>query len=353
MKWPDHGGQPLQLQEMLQEKKRNLLDFSANINPLGPPDWVKEAAVEALDAMTVYPDPDYKTAAEAAAESENIPPQQVLITNGGAEAIYLAARLVTGGKVLLIEPSFKEYRLACAHYQITIDTVSYKNNHFPAADIAAKINEVDAVFICRPHNPTGTLSAKEEVEQLMHAAPDTYFFVDEAFIDFLPETEKLTSLLAENPKLVLLRSFTKMFAIPGLRSGCLLASEEIIQKLQSWQMPWSVNTISAALIPKMTADKKFVESTVAWLEEELHWIRSSLNTHRWSMSESRVNFYILRDKELDDHEPLLRFLMQEGIAVRHTYNFDGINGSAVRAAVRSRNENNQLLRALRRWEESH
>lgn len=351
MKWPEHGGQPKQLQQELHSKNGTVLDFSANINPLGPPSWLEAAAIEALKDIAVYPDPDYSKAVKSIAESEGLAEENVLLTNGGAEAIFLAARLIAGGTALLVEPSFREYSRACAHYDIKVERLSYQENEFPVQETINNIKNVDAVFICRPHNPSGTVVPVQQMREVLENAGEAYVFADEAFVDFLPEQEKLTNWLRKYPNLVLLRSFTKMFAIPGLRSGCVLASADVLERMKQWQIPWSVNAVSAALVPQMTADRQFVNHTVSWLAEEIGWLKSSINQKRWKLSDTKVNFYLLQDRKLNDHEPLLRFLLEEGIAVRHTYNFSGIDGGAVRAAVRSREENTQLVEALRCWEE--
>jgi threonine-phosphate decarboxylase len=353
MKWPDHGGQPHKLRSDLQIESSGMLDFSANINPLGPPGWLLKKAEESLKNMSVYPDPEYPEAVKCVAESEGVESGQVLITNGGAEAVYLAARLVSGGTALLIEPSFKEYSRACRHYNIRMEHVSYRADFtFPYEETKEKLSEVDALFICRPHNPSGTVVPYETICRLAEdtARHNVRLFIDEAFIDFLPAEKKLTGLIQKYSHIVLLRSLTKIFSVPGLRSGYLLGGKNDTAFLKKEQMAWSVNTVSAALIPPMMQDEDFVRRTVSWLQQEIKWIESRLDHNRWHMSRTHTNFYLLSDRRMEDQEPLIRFLLKEGIAVRHTYNFSGIDGKAVRAAVRSRSENEQLMKALEKWE---
>jgi threonine-phosphate decarboxylase len=353
MKWPDHGGQPHKLSSDLQIESSGMLDFSANINPLGPPEWLLKKAEEALKKMSVYPDPEYPEAVKCVAESEGVENGQVLITNGGAEAVYLAARLVSGGAALLIEPSFKEYSRACRHYNIRMEHVPYRSNFaFPYEETKEKLSEVDALFICRPHNPSGTVVPYETICRLAEdtAQYDVRLFIDEAFIDFLPEEEKMTGLIQKYSHVVLLRSLTKIFSVPGLRCGYLLGGKNDTAFLKKEQMAWSVNAVSAALIPPMMQDGDFVRRTVSWLQQEIKWIESRLDPGRWHMSSTHTNFYLLSDRRMEDQEMLIHFLLKEGIAVRHTYNFSGIDGKAVRAAVRSRRENEQLIKALKKWE---
>ncbi|WP_147804943.1 pyridoxal phosphate-dependent aminotransferase [Alkalicoccus halolimnae] len=353
MKWPDHGGQPHLLQKQLHMKTDELLDFSANINPLGPPEWLEEKAASALKRMHLYPDPDYPEAVHAIAAAEGVERENVLLTNGGAEAIFLASRLISGKKAVIIEPAFNEYSRACFHYATEVERFFYKEDFtFPIEEVIKAVPNASAVFICRPHNPSGTVMPETEVHRLAEEASKhhTYLFIDEAFIDFLPE-EKLTSFIADYRFVVLLRSFTKIFAVPGLRCGCVIADAEVIAELKGYQLPWSVNAVSEAVIPPMMEDEAFIDQTITWLRNELRWIDGQLSEKRWYRSGSRVNFYLLADKTMGDQEPLLRWLMKKGIAVRHTYSFSGVDGRAVRTAVRSRKENEKLVEALKSWED--
>ncbi|PRO66000.1 threonine-phosphate decarboxylase [Alkalicoccus urumqiensis] len=348
MNWPVHGGHP----ELLEGAPDTvMIDFSANLNPLGPPSWLMDRAEAALPQMLRYPDPDYASSRKGYAESEHVAASQVLLTNGGAEAIQLAALLHRGGQAAVAVPAFAEYETACTAAGITVTRLPYEGGTFPLDEACARMAEWDLFFLCRPHNPSGTVLEAGAVRQLADACETagTMLIIDEAFVDFLPSEEKLTPLLNTHSSVVLLRSFTKMFVIPGLRLGCVLASEHVTAQLKALQPAWSVNAVAAALLPDMAADTSFVRESVALVEKERERVFQSL-PDRFSVSASRVNFYLIRDTNLDDQKPLFQFLLQEGAALRHTYNFEGINGSMLRAAVRTPEENDVLIQALQKWD---
>ncbi|MFA9558473.1 threonine-phosphate decarboxylase CobD [Evansella sp. AB-rgal1] len=357
MKWPSHGGQPETMKQLFHmDKEKEILDFSANLNPLGPPPWLKGEIYHSYTTITKYPDPTYSNSHNALADYEMITKDKVLLTNGGAEAIFLVAKLFEGGKALIVQPTFVEYERACEHYHITTEDVFLEeSNEFqlPLELILEKMGEADVIFLCRPNNPTGTLVDEKSLHRILEKGleTNTYVVVDEAFVDFLPSTKlSLTSWLPSYRNLVLLRSLTKMFTIPGLRIGYVLANEHVIGKIKSWQLPWSINSFADAVVPKLLADDKYVTRTRNWLGSESSYVLNKLTDLDFYVSESKVNFYLLQDsKRPDDTEELFQYLFKGGILTRHTHNFKGLNGNYLRIAIRSSDENNQLIDKLREW----
>jgi len=357
MKWPNHGGQPETIKQLLHLKSEQpLLDFSANLNPLGPPAWLKEALADCYESITHYPDPSYSSSSLAVAQHENIEPDSVLVTNGGAEAIFLVAKYFENGKALIVHPTFLEYERACRHYHIEVEDIYYEQEHgftLPMQDVLGRMKEKDVIFVCRPNNPTGTVIAERDLQQIVEEGQKTgtYIVVDEAFVDFLPtSTASLTSWLAGYPNLILLRSLTKMYTIPGLRIGYLMAHPTICKVLRNEQIPWSINSLVNAIVPKLLEDTSFVEQTRSWLREQSDVIRSNLSSLDFYQSPSQVNFYLLQDKrEPKRTEELFHFLVKHGIVTRHTHNFKGLNGQFLRLAIRSKHENEILFATLKKW----
>ncbi|WP_444684713.1 pyridoxal phosphate-dependent aminotransferase [Alkalicoccus luteus] len=349
VQWPDHGGQPDYLKAYTSGKTQ-WLDFSANINPLGPPKGMLELAANALYETDRYPDPAYTSCRGQIAAAEQVDREQVCVTNGGAEAIFLAASLSAGKTAVMAEPSFSEYRRACRHYGINVYAVDGAVDHGICEKLVQEVERTgaDLLFLNRPHNPSGVVLPKRDVRQLLEQLPTTTIVVDEAFVDFLPEYEKLNDLLVQHDHLILLRSMTKMFAVPGLRCGFALAGEELAGRMRNNQIPWSVNTISEILLGSMMQEHAFIRQTRLWLQEELEWIQTQLPTSM-TMSDTSVNYYLLQEASLSDHEPLLAHLAESGIAARHTYGFRGIEGRALRLAVRQRKENKRLMEVLQQW----
>ncbi|MDQ0338339.1 threonine-phosphate decarboxylase [Caldalkalibacillus uzonensis] len=366
MQWPSHGGQPEQMWNMFhQSRPQSVLDFSANLNPLGPPDYIQELIFSALKQIRRYPDPNYEEPRQAIAQAEGLPSEKVLLTNGGAEAIFLVAHWLRNKRALIVHPTFGEYERACQQHglQITPLFLSHPPRfEWPLGEIVAHLSDVDVIFLAQPNNPTGTLLDADTIRSILSAARrhGCYVVVDEAFVDFLPQADSLTPWLKEAPHLILLRSLTKMFTIPGLRLGYILADEAVIEELAAKQMPWSVNALAAALIPHLVADQTFVARTRDWLLAETQFLRTALTGLKFETSPFTANFYLLRDgrserwskeQAVSEAEALLAFLLGKGIVPRHTHTFKGLDGEWLRFAVRSREENEKLVAALAEWTE--
>lgn len=357
MKWPAHGGQPTKIYELTGLiQNGEIYDFSANLNPLGPPVKLKKQFLQSLNRIQNYPDPDYLEATKLVSKHENLPEDSLLLTNGGAEAIFLIAHLFSGKKALIIEPTFSEYKRACEVYNIDVSTISLSINKdftFPLEEITAKLQEVDLVFICRPNNPTGTMASIAAMKLLIEHASKcgTTIIVDEAFIHFAPnEYEDLTSLIATNYNLILLRSLTKIYSIPGLRLGYIIADKNNISSLRSKQIPWSINGVVTSLLPSLFEDETFIKHTQIWLQEQLSFLKAELTSLGFYVSPTVVNFYLLQDDH-NNTEELFRFLLAHQLIPRHTHTFKNLEGRYLRLAVRNEEENNYLLKVLRLWRE--
>ena len=359
MKWPNHGGKSESIKQLLDINiNEELLDFSANLNPLGPPSWLKETLTNHYETVTCYPDPSYSKSSAAVANHEEIEQDSILLTNGGAEAIFLVAKFFEKGKALIVQPTFVEYERACKHYHIEVEDVFYEQTNgfaLPMSVIREKLKEKDVIFLCRPNNPTGTVIAEKDLQLLLTEGKKTgtYVVVDEAFVDFLPSsTPSLSKWLASYPNLILLRSLTKMYTIPGLRIGYLMAHPSIIRVLKNEQLPWSINSLVDAVVPKLLEDKSFVVDTKAWLREQSEYLFEALAPMDFYLSPTHVNFYLLQDKKQPNRtEELFYFLVNHGILPRHTQNFKGLKGEFLRFAIRSKEENQRLVAILQNWRE--
>ncbi|MGM0876652.1 MAG: threonine-phosphate decarboxylase CobD [Bacillota bacterium] len=359
MKWPEHGGQPKKILELKGMKKDDIyFDFSANINPLGPPVALKESFIEAFNQFERYPDPDYQEATKLVADHEGLKQEQVLLTNGGSEAIFLVAQQFTEKKALIIEPTFSEYERACRVYHLSVSHLSLQLDHsfsFPLEKVLCKMEEVDVVFLCRPNNPTGTVVDLDDIKAMLEKGIEcqTTIVVDEAFIHFLPsQIADLAFLIDKFSNLILLRSLTKIYSIPSLRLGYVIARPEMVSQLKKKQIPWSVNGIVTSLIPSLVTQELFIDETKAWLQRQLKLLTSELSRLGFYYSPTLVNFYLLKDLEQNaDNEQLFLYLLENKIIPRHTHTFRGLDGNYLRLAVRSEDENNYLLQMLSQWRE--
>ncbi|WP_242597119.1 threonine-phosphate decarboxylase CobD [Billgrantia sulfidoxydans] len=360
--WPSHGGRPEQLLPRFGlADDSEVIDFSANLNPLGPPSWLPERLAASVAELARYPDPDYREAREAIAHAEGLGPEQVRLTNGGAEAIFLAAALLARrgvSRVAIVQPTFGEYERACRHYGIAVEPLALTGERFmlDEARAAGAMRDAGALFLCRPNNPTGTLIERGIIERLLATGQrhGAMLVVDEAFVDFVTPDERLTPLLARFDNLLLLRSMTKLYAIPGLRLGYLLGSAAAVNAAAELQPPWSVNALAAGLVAPLLADRDYLARTRAWLDAERPWLQGELAALGLDVVPSHANFLLFRDAWLQEARggsmpALLEHLARGGILVRHTHRFIGLEGAWLRVAVRSRPENRALVEAIARW----
>jgi threonine-phosphate decarboxylase len=356
--WPSHGGRPEQLLPRFGlAGGSEVIDFSANLNPLGPPSWLAERLVDSMTALAAYPDPDYREACAAIARAEGLPAEQVRLTNGGAEAIFLAAALLARhgvNRAAIVQPTFGEYQRACRHYGIAAEPLALMGERFTLdeARTAEAMCDAGALFLCRPNNPTGTLIERGVIERLLAAGQrhGATLVVDEAFVDFVTPDERLTPLLARFDNLLLLRSMTKLYAIPGLRLGYLLGSAATVGRIGELQPPWSVNALAAGLVAPLLADREYLARTRAWLDAERPWLQGELEALGLNVVPSHANFLLFQDLHGGPMPALLEHLLaRSGILARHTHNFIGLDGAWLRVAVRSRPENRALVEAIARW----
>lgn len=357
MNWPEHGGQPYLMKQLFQlPEDRELLDFSANLNPFGAPGWLEGEWARSFQELDRHPDPNYTLMRQAIADHEGVGRDQILPTNGGAEAIFLTAKHFEQKRALIVRPTFLEYERACQHYHINVEYAyldEQRDFTLPLNKINSRLKGIDLIFLCRPNNPTGTVAEEKQLTDLLDQSllENVTVVVDEAFADFLPvRFPPLTRWLGRYPNLILLRSLTKMYTVPGLRIGYVMASKETISSMQGVQIPWSVNAAGAYVVPKLLSDPSHVRRTQAWLEHELVYLKDELTRLNFYQSPTQTNFYLLRDNENPSNtQEWFRFLLEQGILARHTQTFKGLSEGYLRFAVRSHEENQFLVQCLEKW----
>jgi len=369
LEWLGHGGDWVTFAERYPEQVANGIDFSANINPLGPPAAVRHLWKELIPFLSRYPDPRQRRLREQLAEKHGVSPQMLLVTNGGAEAIDLLVRAIRPARVGVIEPCFSEYRQAAARAgaEVVRRMVPDSAEGFaiPYSLAEQLIREVDLLVLGNPNNPTGALWERSQLLALAEQAGrrNCHLLLDEAFLDFLPQEEHLSMMAAvpRLPNVAVVRSMTKMYAVPGLRLGYLAANRRLAERCRQLQPPWSVNGIAEQIGRLLVQDEDFVRRTRQWLAQERRWLTAALENLangegvRLVPMEAAVNYLLLRlefpgwtDLRLQSR------LAEEGIFIRACRTFAGMGERYVRIAVRSREENRRLIQAMERmdWEET-
>jgi threonine-phosphate decarboxylase len=303
-------------------KDPSLLDFSANVNFLGPPDSVRALLAGAADHVDRYPSADAAPLREALARHHGIPADCILAGNGASELIYLAAALYRGRRGRVVTPAFTEYEDACDAYGIALGAAA-----------------PELTFVGNPGSPGGRLLPRKEILAL-----PGILIVDEAFIDFAGGRESLIDAAAADPRIIVLRSLTKFYALPGLRIGFAVAVPETIRALKLLQPPWSVNQLAQLAGIAAIRDAAYAERTLRELAPAREELRKGLSTLGFDPSPSETNYVLCR---VPDAAALQEALLARGIAVRNCDSFTGLDPNRfVRIAVRAPAENRRLLSAL-------
>lgn len=356
MKWPTHGANPHYLYEAMNlPVPIETLDFSANINPLGPPPLLKENWGQLLESVIEYPDPHGTNLKRKIAKREGLHESQVLLGNGGAEIISLIGRLLAGKQSVIVQPAFSEYEEACKANGCQVEYHQLPANWaWTGEDLSGKLQQADALFLCNPNNPTGAYYQKSIILHLLEECRrnQCLLIVDEAFYDFLAEYESITPYINEYPNLLIIRSMTKMFAIPGLRLGYLLADPAVIRKIAPFQPHWSTNAIALKAGEWCIESESYIIETIALIQQERQRLFRFYQKRNLLVSPSRINFYLLRDPSLIDQYPFMQYLLKSGIIPRHTVNFPGLEGRWLRFAVKGPEANDKLMGAVEEWLDS-
>jgi threonine-phosphate decarboxylase len=340
-----HGAHGGVVSRSLGIAERDLLDFSQNVNPLGAPARALEAARRALyEEAGRYPDAGYPRLRGALAAYLGVPPENVVPTNGGAEALFLAARASGGGgRALILEPTFSEYAAAAraAGLDPVRRVVRRPEDGFRLDPAALEdLEGVGIVFLCNPNNPTGDALSRAEVRELAGRVRESsaVLVVDEAFADFAPGT----GVAAEaGDGLYVARSFTKFFAIPGLRLGCLVC--ERADRVQELQPSWSVNAVAAAAGIAAVGDQGFIDASVAGVARLREGLIASLDAlPELTPFPGAANFLLVRGPV-----GLPGRLARRGVLVRGCEPFLGLGPGYFRVAVRGAEENERLVAAIR------
>ncbi len=348
---PPHGGNRDATARKTGLKKEELIDFSANINPLPLPGSVYDAVQKAMAELPHYPDMEYHALKELIGRCYDIDAERILLGNGSTELLYRFPSCMKEGKTCIVVPSYGDYTEAFARRdEVFFHHLKEKENFMLLlADLEQSINGCGRVVMGCPNNPTGKAFSQRELLSFVKAHPQTDFLIDEAFADFLPEEERGIFLKEHPENLVLLRSLTKFFGIPGARLGFAVASERIVKKMHALQEPWSINCFAEALATVLLPDKDFASETRKLVDTERKKMEKALSLFpSLRVYPSDVNFLLckMRSGKLNAEE-LQKKLLPFGIMIRNCANFRGLDGSFFRLAVRGEKENILLSERLR------
>lgn len=333
--------------------KENMIDFSANINPLGMPVSVQKALVESVKQYSSYPDPGCRQLIKQIAAYEQLDEKRIICGNGAADLIFRLVLALRPQRALLLAPTFSEYEkaLRVTGSSIQYEQLNAEENFRLTKRVLEKLTkEIDFFILCNPNNPTGQLVAPELLEQILQRCQenDIYLLVDECFLDFVQEKEYYQTQKylnrGENQRVMILKAFTKLYAMAGLRLGYLLCGqEELVEKLQDCAQAWSVSTPAQIAGIAALGEVEYRRKTIEYITTEREYLYNNIATQGIRVYPSMTNFLLLQSDI-----PLEEELKKEKILVRSCENFRGLDSSFYRIAVRTAKENKQLIQALER-----
>lgn len=326
------------------------LDFSANISPLGLPEGIQKAIMEAIPMADRYPDPLCRELTAAIAEKENIPETYCLCGNGAADLIFRVAAAVKPEKALLTAPCFAEYAQA-------LDMVDCKTEHYILqaerdfrldADFLEFIKaDTDIVFFCEPNNPTGVTTDRELLLQILEKCREVnaVLVLDECFNDFLdePEMHTLKAELVAYPNLLILKAFTKMYAMAGVRLGyCLSSNEALLEHMRQAGQPWAVSSLAQAAGLAALQEDTYVASVRKLIQKERFWLKEKLRSFGLCVIDGEANYILFQSKK-----ELIQPMREKGILLRSCGNYKGLDDTWFRIAVRTHAENERLILTMK------
>ena len=327
------------------------LDYSVNVNPLGLPEAVKRALTEDLAYAERYPDMACRLLREALADHYGLPSGWFLCGNGASELFQLICAAIRPKSALIEAPTFYGYEHALRTVGAAIRRHCLKKeNGFALTE--AILDEIDddcgCLFLCQPNNPVGLTIDRA----LLKAVADrcrktkTYLVVDECFLEFVPGCEELTARewLKDNPYLIVVSAFTKVYAMPGIRLGFLMTSDgDLLERMKACQVEWSVSGAAQAAGVAALTQEAYVEAARKLIPKERQYLTDQLTSLGFTVYPSEANYLLIET----DGPDLAEKLLKRGILIRRCANFAGLDERFYRIAVRGHNENISFIETLK------
>ena len=378
-----HGGYRHRASEQTGKPVEEWLDFSANINPFGMPDGMKEAMIKGMEELVHYPDPECRELTKAVANYERVEEERIYCGNGGADVLYRYIAAIDPKKILLPVPTFVEYEEILEHIEPQLkrssifygkeresscsdwkqgekrELVSYYMND--SLELTEKFldcmdSSYDLLILCSPNNPTGKVIEEALLHQIVEKAKEKeiYLLLDLSFSEFLSDqNETFLAYLKQQPHVTIVHSFTKMYGMPGIRIGYgVLGTSCFKEQMKKKGPTWSVNHLAQIAGLYALKQEDFVQKTVAYIERERDWLIKQLKSMGLFVIEGKANYILFQkkgDKTLDQR------LLQKGILIRNCSNYRNLSKDYYRVAVKKREENERLIHRLQeemKWQQN-
>lgn len=331
-------------------KYHDCIDFSANCNPLGTPERVKQAAAASLSHIADYPRVDCAPLKEAIGEYEKVKSEYILCGNGAADLIFSLCRAKKPKKALTLAPTFAEYEQALSsvdcevkHFYLAKD----REFHVTDAFLEVLTEELDMVFVCNPNNPTGILTEREFLKKVLKKCEelDIFLVVDECFLDFINEPDKYTlkTELEKYKNLFILKAFTKRYAMAGIRLGyCMCADRGVLEKMELMTQPWNVSTVAQEAGLAALEETEYVNAGRDLIFRESAWLKEEMKKLGLTVYPSQANYIFFQGPE-----NFFGDCVEKGVLIRDCSNYPGLAEGYFRIAVKKHEDNKRLIQVFR------
>ncbi|SDF49022.1 pyridoxal phosphate-dependent aminotransferase [Chitinophaga filiformis] len=322
-------------------------DFSSNVYYKGFSQELSSHLMDCLYKINNYPESNAQRLQVALADWHRLTPAQVLVTNGATEAFYLVAHAYRRKSATIVIPAFAEYEDACHTNDLQISYVHWDELH-PHTFFGT-----DIVFLGNPNNPTGAVLDRLTILHLVERNPEIIFVIDEAYIDFTTDAISLVTYIRLYPNLIIIKSLTKTYSIPGLRLGYILSNENIINHILPSKMPWSVNALAIEAGLFITRNRHDMSFPVSTLTLDTQALINGLNAlGNISIGKTHTNFFLCKTDK-GTAADLKQFLLRTaGLLIRDASNFKSLTPQHFRIATQRPEQNALLIKGIKAWMES-
>lgn len=351
-----HGGNIKDLAKKVGCAADDIIDMSSNLNPLGPPESIEKVICDNLFKIRSLPEPDALSMRKGFADFHGIDHKKVVAGNGTTWFIYTIPKALGSKKVLISGPAYSDYKDACLMHKIDFRhcTAKAKNSFkMDIDDISRMAQKADTIFICNPNNPTGSLILREQLEYLIKKHENTIFIIDESYLSFVDRANEYSLVSKpEYKNLIVLSSMSKIFRIPGLRTGFLSGAQGLCEKIMAYYQPWSVNALAQTVIEHIFNHPERIEpfyrKTRAYIKEEKKvFLENIKGIQGINFFETSTYFILARLTNNAKSKDFCERIGRHKILIRDCSNFFGLSDQYVRFSLKERQINERLAALIK------
>ena len=353
-----HGSDLEQIAKYYNIPQASIVNFGANVNPLGLPSSVKDALVNHWDVISRYPDRDYTSLRQTIGEYCHISPDYVMVGNGVTELLSLFIRQVAPKKTIVLGPTYSEYsrELSFSDSAITYFTLSARDDF--ELDLPTFVTELkkgyDLVILCNPNNPTSSAISTTILAQILTVCQktNTCVMIDETYVEFTPDPSDISavSLTPQFDNLLVLRGVSKFFAAPGIRFGyAITGNQKWHRQMKLHQIPWSLNSMGAFVGELLLKDRDFIEQTAHFIASERTRISTALKViPHLKTFPVMANFFLLQlTNPTLTAKGVFENCIRTGLMIRDCSSFQELPGEFVRFCIMAHQDNERLIEVLK------